>query len=735
MPEGNGGNVGAPERRELECDDLMDNSSHPGEEVRDITVDLGVEVECEHLDVMENYARTEDEVCDVTVELGMKLECDYMKVNSVAIGGAACDITSDRREIEADIDNEKVSDGLLLEATDSVKEEVEDLRNNNDTLDTMIGKTSPPSEHHSTVSHVRKKPTAVIVGADYKFTVRSRYLSSPVGSCHDSCKFGHQHELEKKTSPTSGMIRGTRSLMRTHALEVSKSATKEETKKKTFLRRLSLPSSIKEKDVKLTSEAMSHSKKDLNQSKSKRIKSETKPSSVSTLGQTSRSKIEHQSRDKVVVRNLNLLESSSLGIKAIRTKKEAGSHSKREKEKGKELMSSSFSPTLIKKSPSMKARLYKNLKSFSHSSNLSKSKEAKIDGFGDVPEKTLYMIEPHTDQKPAKRASRFALANESSPNTVRGSCVSKSKDPKGSQKGTHCGHPSSTADLSTSHILKEPSQPGESQPELDSVNTGQIGTITEVGGSKSNTCGGKSMVEDGRSKPNTPRVKSNVERGGSKPNTPRAKSAVGDGGSKPNTPRAKSWGDGGSKPNTPKAKSKGDGGSKPNTPRAKSKGDGGAKPSTPKAKSTFERKIKAKVSCPEETDGSAWKVKFKKGTVVALQVANSAPKKLLFKRGRILGEDQISKNEVVKIVKNRVRRANEPHGTPHDSKQPESGKVRLRHQEATSKKDTIDLNNVIEETASKLVKTRKSKVKALVGAFETVMSLRDRKLMVEGSAS
>jgi hypothetical protein len=34
---------------------------------------------------------------------------------------------------------------------------------------------------------------------------------------------------------------------------------------------------------------------------------------------------------------------------------------------------------------------------------------------------------------------------------------------------------------------------------------------------------------------------------------------------------------------------------------------------------------------------------------------------------------------------------------------------------------------VIEETASKLVESRKSKVKALVGAFETVISLQDGK--------
>lgn len=49
--------------------------------------------------------------------------------------------------------------------------------------------------------------------------------------------------------------------------------------------------------------------------------------------------------------------------------------------------------------------------------------------------------------------------------------------------------------------------------------------------------------------------------------------------------------------------------------------------------------------------------------------------------------------------------------------------VALRHQKTLDKKKSQRLyNNVIEETASKLVKTRKSRVKALVGAFESVIS-------------
>jgi len=49
--------------------------------------------------------------------------------------------------------------------------------------------------------------------------------------------------------------------------------------------------------------------------------------------------------------------------------------------------------------------------------------------------------------------------------------------------------------------------------------------------------------------------------------------------------------------------------------------------------------------------------------------------------------------------------------------------VALRHQKTLEKKRSQRLyNNLIEETASKLVKTRKSRVKALVGAFESVIS-------------
>ncbi|VVB17590.1 unnamed protein product [Arabis nemorensis] len=53
-------------------------------------------------------------------------------------------------------------------------------------------------------------------------------------------------------------------------------------------------------------------------------------------------------------------------------------------------------------------------------------------------------------------------------------------------------------------------------------------------------------------------------------------------------------------------------------------------------------------------------------------------------------------------------------------------KVVLRHRKVEGKKKMITLfNNVIEEAMNKLTKVRKSKVKALVGAFETVISLQE----------
>ncbi|PHT27683.1 hypothetical protein CQW23_32733 [Capsicum baccatum] len=91
---------------------------------------------------------------------------------------------------------------------------------------------------------------------------------------------------------------------------------------------------------------------------------------------------------------------------------------------------------------------------------------------------------------------------------------------------------------------------------------------------------------------------------------------------------------------------------------------------------------KGKTGVSNDNNSSAVKLKFRRGKIVDLHQETRSPRRLTFRWGR------------------------------HDVKQ---------------KKDVQDLlNNVIEETTSKLVETGKTKVKSLVGAFETVISLHNK---------
>ncbi|CAI9777411.1 unnamed protein product [Fraxinus pennsylvanica] len=123
----------------------------------------------------------------------------------------------------------------------------------------------------------------------------------------------------------------------------------------------------------------------------------------------------------------------------------------------------------------------------------------------------------------------------------------------------------------------------------------------------------------------------------------------------------------------------------------------------------------------EDKDGTPSKLKFRRGKVVDLQSDNSSPRRLRFRRGRVLGEDQNGKGDLKRRIFKKGGSNDDKNGTD-----PSSKKLVLKHQDVQGKKDAQGLfNNVIEETASKLVVSRKSKVKALVGAFETVISLQE----------
>ncbi|GJV43617.1 ribonuclease H-like domain-containing protein [Tanacetum coccineum] len=87
------------------------------------------------------------------------------------------------------------------------------------------------------------------------------------------------------------------------------------------------------------------------------------------------------------------------------------------------------------------------------------------------------------------------------------------------------------------------------------------------------------------------------------------------------------------------------------------------------------------------------------------------------------GRGVISEDKDDKGVKLKFRRGKVLDIENNDSKNGRKSIV-LKHQGEQEKKDAHGLlNNIIEETASKLVESMKSKVKALVGAFETVISL------------
>ncbi|CAK7323259.1 unnamed protein product [Dovyalis caffra] len=133
------------------------------------------------------------------------------------------------------------------------------------------------------------------------------------------------------------------------------------------------------------------------------------------------------------------------------------------------------------------------------------------------------------------------------------------------------------------------------------------------------------------------------------------------------------------------------------------------------------RPRKGGVICTTDKDSAARKVNFRSGKVVELQLESRTSRRLKF-RGRVPSDAQIDEVDTSKNnLKNKeVCEAN--------IVEIESEKVVLKHQDVQEKKIVQSLlNNMIEETAGKLVESRKSKVKALVGAFETVISLQDSK--------
>jgi hypothetical protein len=131
-----------------------------------------------------------------------------------------------------------------------------------------------------------------------------------------------------------------------------------------------------------------------------------------------------------------------------------------------------------------------------------------------------------------------------------------------------------------------------------------------------------------------------------------------------------------------------------------------------------------KVKEVEDKDCEMIKLKFRRGKVVDNKIEKNTPRRLTFRRAKMLAEKaNVNDDGERKSYKKRDESCSKSNDGANGQE-----KVVLRHQDVEDKKDAQGLfNNVIEETASKLVEARKSKVKALVGAFETVISLQDKK--------
>lgn len=128
-------------------------------------------------------------------------------------------------------------------------------------------------------------------------------------------------------------------------------------------------------------------------------------------------------------------------------------------------------------------------------------------------------------------------------------------------------------------------------------------------------------------------------------------------------------------------------------------------------------------------DSSSLSFSFRNRKVVDLHSESHSPMRLKFMRGKSIGDNQKSKDSHRTSLKKGIVKGTSKNSTPP------SEKVVLRHQDVEGKKDSqVLFNNVIAETARKLVRARKSKVKALVGAFEKVISLQDKKPSVRATS-
>ncbi|KAL9243265.1 hypothetical protein vseg_017173 [Gypsophila vaccaria] len=340
------------------------------------------------------------------------------------------DNTADGMGLESDdmIKNrsDENTDWLDDKTTDVVKEQSKELSKHGRVPDDVIEQTSPVQQTDIS-RHFKRNFGSVIIGSDHKFTVHSRYRHASAGSCHDLCKHGHNHERERaEKRPLLGTIRDRESIIRAASGDnLARSLSKKETENKAPVRRLFHSGPISKKDVLIHIDGTNSPKRITSpEAKIKRVQSERQPSSVSTPRNSfCKSKIEVSA----VKENLPVKQK----VEAIE-KEENRRHSDSGKVKAKELMSSNSPRTPLEKSPSIKATLYRNLKSFSRSRRQSDSAHAIITKSRVVPE-----IAVELNAKCTEKGIKSSLPNEESACAQRESRLGKTKNSRIIEEGEH----------------------------------------------------------------------------------------------------------------------------------------------------------------------------------------------------------------------------------------------------------------------------------------------------------
>lgn len=146
-------------------------------------------------------------------------------------------------------------------------------------------------------------------------------------------------------------------------------------------------------------------------------------------------------------------------------------------------------------------------------------------------------------------------------------------------------------------------------------------------------------------------------------------------------------------------------------------------PAHRRVKSMSSRSVRFPFARQASKNSATFNLRSKSSKGPILPSEEVKPAKLRSRRGSVGGDDEIRSTGRGIQLRIRSLRRQGVGGSGGASTGFVVPAVSLRHQKTLEKKKSQKLyNNMIEETASKLVKTRKSRVKALVGAFESVIS-------------